>query len=355
MTSKFTNLLINTVLPFSILILCLFQLYFQYSSFVTPRNELFNEKDKRDTFISYNLYNKKFGFNLEKIKETFSDNALMRINIVKNYTLKVFDKINEKREEYIDKKKYMLFYLICYDFIFIIFIYIFIFGGFKSGIVKIIFQVFKIYSTAKRLKMSNPDIYLYEAVFNYFKNVWLRDWTLFTPEGFQIFEFLFNFVIILDIIWLIILLKRRYKKKKDNIKYIKHDSTDDREDYKNKIIDNNNENNEDKIYSNENNDSDKNISEENNNNINQIDNNDNNIDININNDNIANIDNDNIRENIISNKNIFNDFSNEEVSKSLNNEVKEDNIDIEKPEGNEEEMEDKKEISEEEIDEQETK
>ena len=80
----------------------------------------------------------------------------MRINIVKNYTLKVFDKINEKREEYIDKKKYMLFYLICYDFIFIIFIYIFIFGGFKSGIVKIIFQVFKIYSTAKRLKMSNP-------------------------------------------------------------------------------------------------------------------------------------------------------------------------------------------------------
>ena len=86
MTSKFTNLLINTVLPFSILILCLFQLYFQYSSFVTPRNELFNEKDKRDTFISYNLYNKKFGFNLEKIKETFSDNALMRINIVKNYT-----------------------------------------------------------------------------------------------------------------------------------------------------------------------------------------------------------------------------------------------------------------------------
>ena len=35
----------------------------------------------------------------------------------------------------------------------------------------------------------------------------------FSPEGFQILEYLFNFVIIFDFVWLFILIKRKYIKK----------------------------------------------------------------------------------------------------------------------------------------------
>ena len=160
---------IYTALPLSILLISLFQLYFQYSSLMTPRNEIESEKDNRNSLISFMINKKRFDLNLKKIEESFEDNPLMNINLLKNYTLKGFDKINEKRENKIEKRKLMLSYLMIYDIIFIIFIYIFIFGGFKSGIVTIIFQIFKLYFTAKRLK--SRDICLCETVLNYFKNL----------------------------------------------------------------------------------------------------------------------------------------------------------------------------------------
>ena len=370
--------MVNTALPFSILLLCLFQLYFQYSTLMTPRNKLYNEKDNRDSIISFMMWNKKFDFNFEKIEESFEDNPLMKINILKNYALKGFDQINEKRENQIDKKKLKLFYLMVYDIFFIIFIYTFIFGGFKAGILKIIIQIFKFYSTAKRLKKSNPDICICEAILNFFRNLGLRDWGLFTPEGFQILEFLCNIVIILDILWIILIKNDNNNKRKEEFnesseKVILTD--DDRVDYQNDYIDNDNnriisENSENKIFSNEKNDdnnSDENI--ENNKDDNNEDNIEENKDDHYNNkiqednNNINSSENnyinnsENIENNNIESDNIFkqNNNADDEVNNSLNEKDDDDKIIFEKNEGNGEEKEAEKGISEEENNEQETK
>ena len=370
---------INTALPLSILLISLFQLYFQYSSLMTPRNEIESEKDNRNSLISFMINKKRFDLNLKKIEESFEDNPLMNIDLLKNYTLKGFDKINEKREDKIEKRKLMLSYLMIYDIIFIIFIYIFIFGGFKSGIVTIIFQIFKLYFTSKRLK--SRDICLCETVLNFFESLGLRDWGLFTPEGFQILEFLFNYVIILDIIWLILIKINNNKKKGEYVelseKIVLND--DDREDYKEKNDENvgknifiqKDEEKEQKILSNENNNEDNSQEDNNEDDENMNENGDNNEDSkeddNINNeDNNDNLNNNNnISENIDSNNkenNIINNIAesnnvndDEDVTNSLK---KEDNEEEEnnKNEGNEEDENDdnKNDVSEEEMIEQET-
>ena len=383
MASKCKNF-INTALPFSVLFLSLFQLYFQYSSLMTPRNKIDNEKDGRNSLISFMISGKRFDLNLRKIEENFEDNPLMKIDLLKNYTLKGLDKINEKRENQLDKRKLMLFYLMIYDTIFIICIYIFFFRGFKLGIVKIIFQAFKFYFTGKRLKQSNRDICLCETVKNFYEYLKDRDLGLFTPEGFQILEFLFNFVIIFDIIWLIIIKKNNNKKKGDypelSGKIILSD--EDRVDYKEKNEDNEDNdgkriivesNNQEKILSNENND-EENSNEDNNEDDENINENDdikednidednkdedykdddniNNEDNNINN-NDDNIDNNQDNNYIIETKNDIE----EDVNNSLKKDDDEEENKIEKKnEGDEDESDDnKKEISEEEINEQETK
>ena len=163
------------LLSASILIISLFQLYFQYSSMMTPRDKKFYEKDSRNNVINIIIFSKNYDFNFKKIEENFDDNALMRINLLKNYTLKAFEKIEEKSENKYDFKILMLFYLLAYDLIYIIFLYIFFFQGFKAGIVKIIIQIFKLYSVGKRIN-SNPDICICEVILNFFENSRLRNW-----------------------------------------------------------------------------------------------------------------------------------------------------------------------------------
>ena len=158
------------LLSASILIISLFQLYFQYSSMMTPRDKKFYEKDSRNNVINIIIFSKNYDFNFKKLEETFDDNALMRINLLKNYTLKAFEKIEEKSENKYDFKILMLFYLLAYDLIYIILLYIFFFQGFKAGIVKIIIQIFKLYSVGKRIKNWNRDICICEIILNNFKN-----------------------------------------------------------------------------------------------------------------------------------------------------------------------------------------
>jgi len=384
MASKCKYFMINTALPFSILIICLFQLYFQYSTFMTPRSKIYNDKDKRNSLISFMIWHKYFDLNVEKMKESFEDNPLMKINILKNYTLKGFNKINEKMENQIDKKKLMFFFLIFYDIIFVIFIYIFMFGGFKSGIMKIIIQFFKFYYAGKRIKYSNPDICICETILNFFRNLGLRDWGLFTPDGYQILEFLLNFVIILDLIWLILIKKKMNKRKGEYIELTeKQIMTDDDRVYNNyndidsdskKIII---ESDKEKIFSNEyNNKSDENdeyIKEDNNEDSKDYDNEDNKYDdkeddkeddnyiitenINKNNcDENNNINNsESIENNNIESNNIFENNINDEVKNSIREGEENNKIHLDKFEGDEEECEENKEISEEGINEQETK
>ena len=320
----------------TILIISLSQLYFQYSAIMTPRNKDFHQKDKRNNIINIVIFSKNYDFNFKKLEEDFDDNALMRINLVKNYTLKGLEKIKEKSGNKYDIKILMLFYLLIYDFIYLIFLYIFYFNGFKAGIVKIIIQIFKFYFTGKRIKLSNHDICIGEAISNFFNNSSIRGWGFFTPEGFQIFEFLCNFVIILDIIWLIIIKKNINKyKKKNKGDYITLEEKIVDEQTVIKKMEDKNYSNESKDEENEdeddnNNDDEDNKEEENNNNINNTNNDEqdnegnNDEEENIN-ENMNENENDNINNNEDdipqSNNNIFEDNSKdkeEEVQNSLN-------------------------------------
>ena len=211
----------QTLLPLLILLICLFQLYFQYSSILTKRDKELDIKDKRQTIYSFRTKDFHLDLNLEKITESFEDSPLMNINYLKNATLNGFDKLNEKKEEKLDKRIYMLFYLLCRDLLYIILIYTFYFEGFKAGIIKIIFQGFKFYFGLRRLKRSNPNLCSYQIIYNYFENIKLRNINFFSQEGFEIFEYICNYVILLDLIWLIILFKKRRQSKKDEDDYIK--------------------------------------------------------------------------------------------------------------------------------------
>ena len=50
-------------------------------------------------------------------------------------------------------------------------------------------------------------------LYNYISNCPKYETEFFSPEGFQILEYLFNFVIIFDFVWLFILIKRKFIKK----------------------------------------------------------------------------------------------------------------------------------------------
>ena len=265
MASKCKNILCS-ILPMFIIFISFFQLYFHYSTIVTPRSKDFYEKDDQHEFYNFQIWDKQFDLNLEKLNDNFDDSPLMNINILKNATLKEFHKINEKREEKINERIYMLFYLIFHDILFLIIVYIFYFGGFKAGIIKIIFQILRFYFNSRRIKLSNPNLCPFQVIINYYSNnIKIRGWDIFTPEGFGIFEYLCNYVIILDCIWLYIIKKTKKSKQKENIikkeitdnqkvDYIKKDEGEQEQEgmsEKNNIINNinesNNSNNENEI------------------------------------------------------------------------------------------------------------
>ena len=342
-----------TILPFSILIVSLSQLYFQYSSFMTKRNQNLEEQDKRHQLYTLNfIFGKRYEFNLGEIDNYFNDNALMKIPQLKDLVEKGFNKWNEKREKKLDLKLYEIFYLIIYDLIFIIFLYLFIFKSFKAGIIKIIIQLLKCVFTMIRFKKKHGNICLYKIIYNHYDNTDLRGLEFFDSEGCEISEFLCNLVIVLDIIWLIII-KRDARKNDNNLpetEFIikKQILTDENR------VDYNEEGQgtikltEEKIYSNENNqesdeDKDKdendNINNNDDENDNQNENEKDDEEINNNkydedNENINNIkdEDDDQENNCESNENNYNNYQNPEVNNSLN-----DNKEKEEEENNEEE------------------
>ena len=204
------------ILPFSILVIFLFQIYAQYSTLMTDRNKMHNIKDGRKTMTNYQFRdNIQYDFNIEKVEEYFDDNALMNLKFLKNQTFKIFDYINNKKEEKVDNRIYMFYYLIIYDVICIIIVYFFVYESVKAGLIKIILQIIRFYFNAKRIQKFNIHMGLFSIIKSKIENMYfLRKWDYFNPEAFLIIEFLCNFAIILDIIYLIILIcnKRRAKR-----------------------------------------------------------------------------------------------------------------------------------------------
>jgi hypothetical protein len=172
-----------------------------------------NDKDGRNSVGNYFLSNtKEYDFNMDKIKETFDENTLMNIKFLKNITLNFFDALNHNNENKKDIRDYMLNYLIIYDIISLIIVYIFIYGSIKAGIIKIIFQFFKLYFNSKRLQKFNLKMSLFNIIRSKIENIYLyRGWNIFNPEGFLVIEFLCNFTVILDVILLIIYICRKYR------------------------------------------------------------------------------------------------------------------------------------------------
>ena len=267
------------ILSISILLITLLQLYFQYSSFMTNRNQHLEEKDKRKQLYTLNfVFGRRYEFNLAEIDTFFNENPLMKINALKNFVLNRCEKWNESREKKLNIKIYELFYLMIYDLIFIIFLYFFIFKFYPAGIVKIFMQILKFIFTAIRIKKINPAISIFNVICNHFDNRHLREVEIFDAEGFEIFEFLCNLVIIFDILYLILIIKdkRTPKKPDDNEIIVKKQilTDDNRVDYKDEE---NIELNEKKIYSNENNNESDEDSDKNNNSNNKDDDNENEI------------------------------------------------------------------------------
>ena len=329
--------IVETILPLSILLICLFQHYCQYSAMVTPRTKKLDEQDKRNAIFNFNIGKRQFDFHLPKIEEYFNDSPLINIYFIKNSILKLFDKINPEEDNELNIVKYKLFYLLAHDFIFIVIIYIFIYNGFKAGIIKLIFQILRLYFNTRRLKKSNRNICLYQAVKNYFETQKLKNIDFFSSEGFQYLEYLSNYVIILDIIWLFVLYKQRKNKKEriiitdddrvdyqikerqdqgDSSKRIQEDS-DDNDNDNNYIIRENNDNKDDDDSDNNN----INNKEDNNNNENMFTNND---DYNAdneeeNNNEIINNNKNDFEENNLNEKNDNNDENNEQEEEEEEN------------------------------------
>jgi hypothetical protein len=256
---KCFSIIKSFIIQFSILIIFLFQLYSQYSTLITYRTRIHNEKDGRNTLSYYHLTkNLEYDFNINKLQECFEDNPLMNINFVKEKTLDLFDKLNANKETKTDQRNYMLYYLIIYDIFNLIIVYCFIYGSIQAGIIKIILQGFRFYFNAKRIQRFNNEMNLYYIIKYKIENICvLRKWNFFNPEGFLVIEFLCNFVIILDIILLIILFRKKYSNKSQNKNYIileeknKDDlSEDDLDKSDNNSLDKSNENNIDKSNSN---------------------------------------------------------------------------------------------------------
>ena len=184
------------ILSISILLITLLQLYFQYSSFMTNRNQHLEEKDKRKQLYTLNfVFGRRYEFNLAEIDTFFNENPLMKINALKNFVLNRCEKWNESREKKLNIKIYELFYLMIYDLIFIIFLYFFIFKFYPAGIVKIIMQILKFIFTAIRIKKINPAISIFNVICNHFDNRHLREVEIFDAEGFEIFELIIESII----------------------------------------------------------------------------------------------------------------------------------------------------------------
>ena len=348
-----------TILPLSILIISLLQLYFQYSSIMTKRKQNLEEKDKRNQLYTMNfIFGKRYGFNLREIDDYFNYNALMKIPKLKELVKNGFTKWNEKREKKLNEKIYELFYLIIYDLIFIIFLYLYIFKSFKAGILKILIQILKCVFTAIRLKTKYSSIFINRMIYIHWENIDSRSLEFFDAEGFEIMEYLCNLVIILDIIWLIII-KRDARNNNNNLpetEFVikKQVLTDEnRVDYnEGGTI----ELKEEKIYSNDNNkesdedkDDDNDEDKDDNNNINNDDENDNQNENEKDDEEINNNKYDEDNENINNNKdedddqenncesnennyNNYNNFQNSEVKNSFK-----ENVEKEEDENNEEE------------------
>lgn len=148
---------IKFILSISILLLTLLQLYFQYSVLLRNCNYYYCDNKRLNQLY---IFGRRYKLNFDEIHFFFNYNALMKINILKKFVLRLFEKWH-KEDDY-TLEIYELYYLIIYDFIIMIFLCLFLFKVYRAGIVKTILQFLKFFFTLIRFgkKMLIMKIFL---------------------------------------------------------------------------------------------------------------------------------------------------------------------------------------------------
>ena len=215
--------LFNKLIPVTILLIFLLQIYATYAQYsprvIENKNLDINEINGRNTMTVVRLsQDKQYYFNNIKIQQSFENNALMNINYLKNSLLTLFELINNAYENKNNIIIYMFYYLIAYDIICLIILCYFISGSFMAGIIKIIYQIARFYFNSKRIKKFNKQMNISSIIKSKIENIYLiRKWNIFCSEGYLIIEYLCNFIIIFDILLIIYIYRKKNYRKKINL------------------------------------------------------------------------------------------------------------------------------------------
>ena len=214
----------SNLIPTIILLAFLLQVYAQYSTIFFENKKVDNKIYGRNTMTVFKYsQEKQYYFNNIKIQQLFENNALMNIKCLKNLLLESFEPINYKKENKNNTIIYMLYYLIAYDIICLIILCYFISGSLFAGAIKIIYQIAHFYFNSKMIKKFNKQMNIFSIIRSKIENTYLiRKWNIFNPEGYLVFEFLCNFIIIFDILLIVyICIKKNYTKKEKTKEKIK--------------------------------------------------------------------------------------------------------------------------------------
>ena len=205
---------IDICLPASIILFSIFQLYFQYSYLVNPKNK---KTDGQNSWMEYlpsfltKKEEEKPFFDARRVKEKFDDNPI--IFLFESLKPRRAGESSENQEINSDQINSMIYFLLFYDSLYYISIYFSINQNIKASIIVIIFQALKFYFTNKRMNFYYLSWSLLYIFYYHISNCAKNETEFFSPEGFLILEYIFNFVIIFDFVWLFILIKRKYIKK----------------------------------------------------------------------------------------------------------------------------------------------
>ena len=219
---------INYFLSILILIIFLFQLYCKYSALITQRDKQNDSIGGTNSVMEFHLTQKRvYDFNLCLIQARFED--IIFFQSEKNMLMNSFHNLNTRRGTESDIRIYMLFYLMIVDFINLVIVYIFINGSFKFGFIKLYAQLIRFYINLNRLHLFNKSssiFYIIKSLFE--KYLSFRQYKFLNPETFLVFEFLCNFGIIIDIIYIYSLINEEGKneRKKNNKNIMKGNNED---------------------------------------------------------------------------------------------------------------------------------
>lgn len=235
--AKFSIIFKYNILPLSILLLFLLQLYFQYSTLISLRPDSLSQKDGRDSTYHYNMTQTKiYDFNLNAVNKLYEDNILKKISFFRELNEKYFESLKKDEATQIDTRTLKIYSLFFFDAITLGILYLFLFEKIWAGFVIIFLQAYKIYSGYNRLKENNPRSSLYLIIFNKINNkVNFRNEDILDPEGYSVLEFGCNIIIIFEIIFLVNMVidhitkcrNKKIEKEKNEVTYV--DSVNDDE------------------------------------------------------------------------------------------------------------------------------